>query len=476
MLNLRQYQLDAISTIKETFKHSNRQFVEMPTGSGKTVTFLSYASQNHKRILIIVPSKQLLKQIYESSQLFYEANEISRKGNRYNEPIKKVHIVISNSIRGEYLKKLTHLNFDLVIIDEAHHSQANSYSRFINQKTSLFPNQKFLGVTATPDRIDGKLLEELLKVCSYKISINDLINQKYLSDIEGYCIKTNIDISDIDNHNKDFSILQLYKKLNREDRNNLILETYKIKLKDRKTIVFCINVDHSLELKKLFTENGISCAHIDGKVKSAKRNAILSSFRNGETSVLFNCQLLTEGFDEPSINGIILARPTSSKSLFLQMIGRGLRIFPGKSNCKIIDIVDNNKSLTGFNQIITESRLKPIDQFKSIDEIIFHIKKEELKISEFLIERTNILIDQPSYHDLNATDSMIDYLNANEITFFEPISLNEASFLIWLNELKREYDGKHTKTRTSKRNIQLSRGNKKRRLNILQNISNRRRR
>lgn len=440
MIKLRTYQQDAIKAIHETFKTKKRQYVEMPTGSGKTITFLSYAKQYHKKVLIIVPSKELQNQVYQTSLNFYSSLEISRRGNKHEDKPKTVHIVIINSIRGEHAQVLAEYPFDLVIIDEAHHSQSDSYKRFIKDKTDFNPDCKILGVTATPDRRDGLLLEEILHLKSFRLSIQEMIENKHLSDLEGYCVKTKIDITQIDQHNGDFSLNKLYKALNLESRNNLILNICKESMSDRKTLIFCINVQHSVEINNLLNDNGLYSAHIDGSMKESERQAILSSFREGRVNYLCNCQLLTEGFDEPSIDGIILARPTTSKPLFIQMLGRGLRNFPGKNNCKVIDIVDNGRNMAGFNSLITFENYPEIESFKTFTEIKEHVEKEKINLTEFRIEKIN-LFGNTAIQDEEATLSMIEYLKANEIQFFEPITFDEASFLIWMNELKKEFYG-----------------------------------
>lgn len=435
MVTLRSYQKDAIDTIKGQFRTSDRQFVIMPTGSGKTITFLKYAADNHERILLLVPSKELLKQVYESSLLFYHKSEVSRKGGDWYESPAKLHICIINSLKGHYLKFITDQYFDLIVIDEAHHAYAKSYQNVINGMVFC---PKILGVTATPDRTDGQLLKEILNTCSFELKIQDLIQQGHLCDIEGFSVKTKIDLSDVDDHNGDFSAQQLYKKLSVESRNNMIVELCKEHMKDRRTLVFCINIDHSKEINRLLNLNGVTSKHIDGSMNDKERSSILSSFRNGEISTLCNCQLLTEGFDEPSIDGILLTRPTKSRALFTQMIGRGLRTSLGKKNCKIIDVVDNHKRLAGFNSLISDERFSELSEFKSIKDIQDHVYKERLEVIESSLEKANFF-NISQIDDYEATDSMIDYLESNSIYFQHPISFDEASFLIWFNELKKEY-------------------------------------
>lgn len=438
MIKLRKYQEETINIIRNNFENGQtRQYVEMPTGSGKTITFLSYAFKYSNNPLIIVPSRELLNQVYETALLFYEKDKITRKGNGYDEDFSfgDIHIAIINSMRGDYLAHCVDY-FDLFIIDEAHHSQSDSYRRLV--KTLDFTGlEHFLGVTATPERSDGLLLKDIFHNCTVKLNVLDLIRDGFLSDIEGYSVKTKIDISDIDAHNGDFNINSLYKRLCTENRNNLIIDICKNEMKERKVLVFCINIKHSQEINKLLNENGISSKHIDGKCKSDERKSILSAFKEGQIQALTNCQLLTEGFDEPSIDGIILARPTKSRTLFNQMIGRGLRISPGKKNCKIIDIVDNHKMLQGFNSIIADYKRPEIEIFESIKDIENHIRNEDWKISEYEIERTNLL-GEKEYQSLSPTDSMMEYLNENKILYYSP-SFDEASFMIWFNEIKKEY-------------------------------------
>ena len=243
---------------------------------------------------------------------------------------------------------------------------------------------------------------------------------------------------DIESKNGDFCLRDLFKKLCVSSRNEMIVNICRNEFQKRKLLIFCINIDHSMIINNLLKSNGLESAHIDGYMNSEERNSILSSFRNGEINILCNCQLLTEGFDEPSIDGIILARPTRSKALFRQMIGRGLRKFQGKKNCKIVDIVDNHKYSAGFNCLISDEHLAEIEEFKSIEDIQKHLGDERIKICEFKLVKANLFLTN-EIDDLNATDSMIKYLEDNNIIFYEPLSFDEGCFMMWFNELNKEY-------------------------------------
>lgn len=447
MVKLRDYQIEAIENIRKSFKTSNRQFIEMPTGSGKTLTFLSYADKYSNSTLIVVPSIQLMNQTYETALLFYHKDQISRKGDSFNQEIKShkecyLHICVVNSLTDKYNDYLNEYVFNLIIFDEAHHTHGKKYINFIKSRGSPYcpgEDSYFLGVTATPDRKDGKMLTDILHRCSFKLTIEEMIEKKFLCDIEGFCLKTKIDIGDVRCNSGDFNINILYKKLCTDSRNMMIIDIYKKEMMKRKCIIFCINISHSKQIVKLFKLQNISSFHIDGTMNSIERKSILDSFRNDEASVLCNCQLLTEGFDEPSIDGIIIARPTRSRALFTQMIGRGLRIHAGKKNCKIIDIVDNHRNLAGFNSILEENnRFDSITSFKSIKEIKDYINSEKIKVTEFSLEKISLLNNIDIQH-CKALDCMYEYLNKNGIFFMEPISFDEASFLIWHNELMKRY-------------------------------------
>jgi ATP-dependent helicase IRC3 len=447
IMKLRPYQIEAQEAIFKEFQEKDRQYIVMPTGSGKTITFLSFAKQHYTYILIVVPSRELLKQVYETALMLWEPWEISRKGAGFNEELSRVHICIINSIKGKYLDEIRTGEFNCLIIDEAHHSQANSYRRMIDTLVATqFCPLHILGVTATPDRADGKALDELLWKRTFEVDIETLILQGHLCDIEGFAVRTNCDLSDIDDHNGDFSINQLYKKLSTDARNGLIIKTYLDEMQHKKSLIFCINVKHSLEIAQLLYEKGVIARAIYGDMNEAEKQSTLKGFREGQISVLCNCQLLTEGFDEPAIDGIILARPTRSKALFMQMIGRGLRIYPGKENCKIVDIVDTHRALAGFANLLEEGNFRGLDSFSGIKSLRNHVDREIFDQIETSIKRVNFF-DNEIIEEMEPTYNMLQYLQQNQIYYDNNINFDEASFLIWFNELQKEYkNGINTRT------------------------------
>lgn len=444
-MQLRPYQEEAILAIKESFKDCKRQYIEMPTGSGKTITFLKYAKDNHKNILIIVPSVELQKQCYETASRLFDPKQITRKGNGYDEKISNnpalnnghVHICITNSLKPAYTQRLISIGFDLLILDECHHVQGSSYRRLIESLSKL-KDLCILGVTATPDRRDGISIKTQLFKRSFKVSMEKLIEQGYLSDLEGYIVKTNIDISDLDNHNGDFSLSELYKRLSSKNRNEIILNVCK-DISERRNLVFCINIRHAQEVSRLLNDNGLKSQAIYGEMDQVKKKQILCDFRSGKINFLCNCQLLTEGFDEPSIDGIVLARPTSSRSLFIQMIGRGLRLYPGKEYCKVVDIVDNNAKTSTFTELLTSEKTKVIEKFRGIRELKQSVEIDISKSIEIRLERS-LMLGKKKSDDMQATPQMLKYLEKNNVVHFPCVSFDDGSFLIWMNELKKDME------------------------------------
>ena len=135
-----------------------------------------------------------------------------------------------------------------------------------------------LGVTATPDRLDGKLLQTLFDKCSFKLKVDEMIERGHLSEIEGYRIKTKVDLSNLDCHNGDYSIKGLYKELSTNSRNEIIVNLCKDEMKNRKTLIFCINIQHSQEINKLLNDHGLSSAHIDGTMNHIEKKNYFDSF------------------------------------------------------------------------------------------------------------------------------------------------------------------------------------------------------
>jgi len=349
---LRDYQEDCIKAIEERFKTHDNQFVQLPTGAGKTVIFMEFIKRNNiKNALIICPTSDLVDQIQEASKGFFHESEVYGKiGRGYPDPIFTSHMIVTAALlnfekaRDYFLLR----NFDLIVIDECHHAPSNTYTNFLEFFRENGKQFKLLGVTATPDRLDKKSLLNVFEVCTYQISTTALISKGMLCDVEAYRIHTHHTLSSHhSDKNSDYRPIDL-RQLDTASRNRLIVKTYLDNCVGKKTLIFCLSINHCDTIRDDLAKIGVKAASIHGKLSTSTRQDILDRFKNGEIDCLTNCQILTEGFDEPSIEALIIARPTKSRALYCQMVGRGLRTYPGKEICFLYELTDNAHKLCTF--------------------------------------------------------------------------------------------------------------------------------
>ena len=228
-----------------------------------------------------------------------------------------------------------------ILVGNCHHSPADSYLRIYERLFELNPEMYHLGVTATPRRADNVALGKVFDEVVFSLSIKDLIRQGFLCSLKAKAIRTNIDLDGVRTVAGEFNQKQLASVVDVENRNELIVDSYVEHGDGRKALCFTVSVDHAHRLAEMFREKGISAEALSGETPLEERREILRRFSVGEIQVVTNCAVLTEGFDEPSIECIILTRPTKSQTLYIQMVGRGTRIFPKKEDCLILDFVDS---------------------------------------------------------------------------------------------------------------------------------------
>lgn len=437
---LRSYQKECIQAIEYNFKSCERQLIQLPTGSGKTIIFLEYLKKNSKKSLIICPSVQLKQQIFnESKKTLNDRNIIIN--DRYKTKNPDVLIITSACLNYknnvDYLNKI---NFDHIIIDEAHHAQSDTYKNFLNNlKIKSF---KLLGVTATPERLDGKCLLEIFGKITFKINILNMIEQGYLCDIEATRIKTNIK-TEIYNKPYDFSA-DFLKSLDIETRNKIIIKTYLDNCQNKKTLIFCLNVEHSIAIANDLKSKGVLAEYIHGQLSNLQRKNILKRFRNGEIQVLTNCQILTEGFDEPSIESIIITRPTKSKALYCQMIGRGLRLFKGKDICYLYELTDNQHKICTFSVAAGHDPIKNMEVEYAPGTRLIDLNRQLLNMDE-----KDLIFQKQSFSvfekEINSNKSLLvhEFFNIPQLKCQKNVdnryNFLESAFILWKNKLKEKH-------------------------------------
>lgn len=344
-LILRPYQKEALDAVLLNANNGiSRQLVVLPTGSGKTVIFsqLPIIKPNTLPMLVLAHRSELLEQakskiLQSNPNLTVEIEQAERKAGKVDVVVASVATLGRNNTPRieEYSKDY----FKSIVIDEAHHAAAPSYRRIID----FFSPDFLLGVTATPQRSDSTRLIDVFDEIVYYRTIQDLIQEGWLSPLVGYRVKTSTDISEVEIQNGEYSQSQLEEKIDNPERNAHVVAAYRNLAMAKKTLVYASGVKHAQNLAVSFRQASVETAVIVGTTPREEREKILAQFATGQISVIVNVGVLTEGFDEPSLEAIIIAKPTRSTLLYTQIVGRGTRLFEGKERCIIIDIADTTK-------------------------------------------------------------------------------------------------------------------------------------
>lgn len=244
------------------------------------------------------------------------------------------------------LAKFDPARFKLVLVDEAHHIVAPGYLKCLkhfglDEKQSNSPN--LVGVSATFSRFDGVRLGAAIDEIVYHKDYVDMISKKWLSDVIFTTVASTANLTQLKSNTfGDFQTGELSRAVNTDEINSITVRSWMAKAPERKsTLVFCVDLSHVFGLTQKFRDFGLDARYVTGETHKVERSQTLEAFKAGEFPVLLNCGVFTEGTDIPNIDCIILARPTRSRNLLVQMIGRGMRLHPGKENCHIIDLVSS---------------------------------------------------------------------------------------------------------------------------------------
>lgn len=345
-IQLRDYQIECLETVTSAHKLGvNRQLITLPTGSGKTIIMSGIAKQFDKKTLILAHRQELIQQTIDKLRLFWKEVDVGVCMGDRKEIYNQIVVgSVQSCYRPQRLAKLKEQGFNVLMIDEAHHSVSDSYQTIINELGFNENNAEklLIGVTATPDRAG---LGDIFDKITFSRSISTMIKAGYLSPVIGRKILTNLSLSSVKISNGDFQIDDLSELVNTPERNNFIVEKFKEYSSDRKTIAFCCDVQHCKDLSDAFKAQGINSCSVWGDMPTEERQKALSDLKTGKIQVATSCGILVEGYDEPAINCVIMARPTRSASLYTQCVGRGLRLFPAKENCLVLDFSDKHHNL-----------------------------------------------------------------------------------------------------------------------------------
>ena len=336
-MELRPYQQEAKDAIFEQWDNGvKKTLLVLPTGCGKTVVFAKVTEdcvRQGNRVLILAHRGELLDQAADKLMkttglgCALEKAENTCLGSWFRVVVGSVQILM----RQKRLDQFPEDFFDTIIIDEAHHCISDSYQKVLKH----FPDAQILGVTATPDRGDMQNLGQFFESLAYEYTLPKAIKEGYLTPIKALTIPLKIDMSSVSVQAGDFKASDIGTAL--DPYLEGIAEEMKKYCSDKKTVVFLPLVKTSQKFRDLLNEHGFQAAEVNGN--SQDRAEILADFETGKYNVLCNSMLLTEGWDCPSVDCIVVLRPTKVRSLYCQMVGRGTRLFPGKDHLLLLDFL-----------------------------------------------------------------------------------------------------------------------------------------
>jgi superfamily II DNA or RNA helicase len=344
---LRPYQKAAVASVVARYRaHERRMLLYLPTGAGKTVIATHIIKALREgcglgRALFVAHRREILDQTVRTLQ--HHLPELSievEQGERRAEAGADITVASVQSL----LRRKEHYHpraFELIICDECHRALAPSWEQVI----SYFWGQAgertlLLGMTATPRRSDGRSVLEFFGEAAFEISRTDLEDLGYLVPMSYFTVQGDLKLDQVRQSGGDFQVAALSRGMDSPVHRALAVKAWLEQGAGKKTLVFCAGVEHARHLAEDFVGAGIRAEMIDGKTK--EREQLLRRFQSGDIQLLTNYGVLTEGFDEPSVSCILMARPTTSPLVYTQCIGRGLRCAPGKSSCTIIDLVDRS--------------------------------------------------------------------------------------------------------------------------------------
>jgi superfamily II DNA or RNA helicase len=468
---LRPYQETSLNKSCAAFfgKKIYRQLLVLATGLGKTVCFATlpqfgdmqrwlqtYPVQKQK-ILVLAHRDELIKQAADKISDINPGLIVEiEKANQKASPFSDVIVASVQTLRGKRLQKLDPDDVRIVIVDEAHHATSPSYTK-IFQHFGLLPPDAFggdkpetgkaddvlrwqrarldawdqyhgddkllLGVTATPRRSDNVGLEAVFQDVVFSMGIREGIEAGYLSRIRAKRVLSSTSLDSVGTVAGDFNQGDLEEAVNTDDRNKLAVKAWLEHATGRKTIAFCASVAHAEDLANEFRLAGIPALAASGKLNDTDRKEVLRKFRASEIQVLTNCQLYTEGFDEPSVDCILHTKPTKSSIQYIQMTGRGTRLWPGKEYCLVIDVVD----VTRRHSLLTASDLFGLPAgFDGKGEDLLNVAKK--------IDKAKEANPQLQTHDLRSLDELD--MRVQEIDIWTAAITSEVSngMLSWVKD------------------------------------------
>jgi ATP-dependent helicase IRC3 len=358
---LRDYQRDALAAIAAgEARGLRRMLVVLPTGTGKTVIFAHLVADRPGRALILAHREELLDQAAAKLRLVDPDADIGVvKADRDQRAARVVVASVQTLAVPGRLARLGS-GFATVVVDEAHHAPAVTWRERILTALGALDGQGgplVLGFTATADRGDGVGLASVFEEIVFERDLLAMIAAGYLADLRALRVGVAVDFRRLRVRRGDYTAGELGEALEAASAPELVANAYREHAADRKGLVFTPTVELAYQMAGALSARGIPAEAVDGTGPTEERRSVLTRLRDGTTQVVANCALLTEGFDEPSIACVVIARPTRARPLYTQMVGRGTRLHPGKPDCLILDVV----GVAGHHELVTAADLAGLD-------------------------------------------------------------------------------------------------------------------
>ena len=437
MIKSRPYQIKAQNAILDQWKEVLKTLLVLPTGTGKTIVFcklIEILVARGERILILAHRDELIRQaadkLIKSTGLGCAIEKASETAK--GEWFRVTSGSVQTLMRESRLEQFPQDYYDTIIIDEAHHALSKSYRKVLD----YFENAKVLGVSATPDRGDKKNLGELFESIAYEYTLPEAIKDKYLVPIQALTLPLKIDLGHLSTQAGDFKLSELDDKL--APYLHAIAAEIKTHCTNRKTIVFLPLIKTSQAMCTILNELGMNACEVNGKSKDRKE--VIQDFASSKYNVLCNSMLLTEGYDEPTVDCIVCLRPTKIRSLYTQIVGRGTRLSPetGKENLLLLDFLWNSEKhslcrpahLIAPNEDVANKMIE-----KMVEDVGEEVNLEEMVIeaaADVVSERENSLAEKLK-EQRNRKRKLVDPLqfavsiNSEDLISYEPVMSWESA-------------------------------------------------
>jgi ATP-dependent helicase IRC3 len=357
-LELRPYQEEAIEAVNTAADEITRPLVALPTGTGKTVIFAHLLAHRGGHSLVLAHRDELIRQAADKLKMVAPGLDIGVVKAAENEL--EASVIVASVQTLSHPNRLGQLcgNFNTVVVDEAHHATAETYRRILEHVGSFDSwGPLTVGFTATPERGDKSGLGKVWQRIVYQKTILEMMLAGYLCDLRAIRVALTANLDKLSVRHGDFAEGELEDALMAADAPRHVAAAYREYARGRKALVFTAGVRMAHDMARAFRSVGVKSEALDGSTPEEERRAILHRLHTGETQAVANCAVLTEGFDEPSVDCVIIARPTKSRPLYIQMIGRGTRIYPGKDDLLVLDVVGASTR----HSIITASEIFDLD-------------------------------------------------------------------------------------------------------------------